>query len=516
MFRNGTQVAAVASTLYTFSGLACGTTYTLGVAAIDAVQNQSQPATVSAATLACGSSTSSQAPAPSGSTGSGTTTTTTTTSSAAPDTVAPSVPGGLVASGVGPVSVGLSWHASTDNVGVAGYRLYRGGVQVGTTSATSYVFTGLTCATSYTLAVAAVDAAGNLSAQASLTAKTAACTTTTPAGSPAPTGGTLAVAPGGSDTNPCTLQAPCASFDHAYHRATGGQTVQVAAGSYGPQTITADPTKTGPDVVFSPAGPVTVSLLSIGGSHLTFQNMTATWRALTTANTITLHNITSPGAIYITGGATNISIIGGQIYSPVPVSSDSQIASLYGKAPTNILFDGVSFHDFRDIGPGNLHHIECLQVGSAVNLTIQNSTFQNCETHDLFIRSWGYVNNSPYPLTNILIKNNTFAPTYTGYYSMQVLDDLWTGQPPTSVTIANNTFQQGIHINITHGTTLITGNTFPAMSTYLCNAFGPTTTLTNNTYTYGTPCGTNSTVLNPTTSPTPPPSGSGSTGTSGH
>ena len=177
--------------------------------------------------------------------------------------------------------------------------------------------------------------------------------------------------------------------------------------------------------------------------------MTAIWKALPTANTITLRNITSPGAIYITGGATNISIIGGQVYSPVPVSTDSQIASLYGKAPTNILFDGVSFHDFRDIGPGNLHHIECLQVGAAVNLTIQNSTFQNCETHDLFIRSWGFVNNSPYPLTNILIKNNTFAPTYTGYYSMQVLDDLWTGQPPTSVTIANNTFQQGIHVYIT-------------------------------------------------------------------
>jgi hypothetical protein len=513
LFRNGTQVAAVASTLYTFSGLACGTTYTLGIAAIDAVQNQSQQATVSGATLACGSSTSSQAPAPSGSTGSETTTTTTTPSSAAPDTVAPSVPGGLVVSGVGPVLVGLSWHASTDNVGVAGYRLYRGGVQVATTSATSYVFTGLTCATSYTLAVAAVDAAGNLSAQASLTAKTAACT---PVSTPGPTGGTLAVAPGGSDTNPCTLQAPCASFDHAYHRAIGGQTVQVAAGSYGPQTITADPTKTGPDVLFSPAGPVTVSLLSIGGSHLTFQNMTAIWKALPTANTITLRNITSPGAIYITGGATNISIIGGQVYSPVPVSTDSQIASLYGKAPTNILFDGVSFHDFRDIGPGNLHHIECLQVGGAVNLTIQNSTFQNCETHDLFIRSWGFVNNSPYPLTNILIKNNTFAPTYTGYYSMQVLDDLWTGQPPTSVTIANNTFQQGTHVYITHGTALITGNTLPAMSAFLCNAFSPTTTLTNNTYVYGTPCGTNSTVLNPVTSPNPPPSGSGSTGTSGH
>src|SRR5581483_9907564 len=418
---------------------------------------------------------------------------------------APSVPGGLVVSVAGPGSLGVSWRASTGNVGVAGYRLYRGGRQVGTTAQTSYVFAGLACATGYAFAVAAVDAAGNLSAQATLTAKTSACPTGTP---PPTTGGTLAVAPGGSDTNPCTPAAPCATFDHPYHRAGPGQTVQVAPGNYGAQTITPDPTKTGADVVFNPTGTVTVALLAIGGSHITFQNMSAVWKALPTANTITLHNISSPGAIYITGGATNISVIGGQVYSPVPVASDSLIASLYGKTPTNILFDGVAFHDFRDIGPGNLHHIECLQVGSATNLTIQNSSFQNCETHDLFIRSWGTtVNNSSYPLTNILIKNNTFAPTYTGYYAMQALDDLWTGQPATSITIANNTFQQGIHIAITNGTALITGNTLPAMSTYLCNAFSPTTTLTNNTYIYGTPCGTNSTVINPTGS-TP----SGSTG----
>jgi hypothetical protein len=408
---------------------------------------------------------------------------------------------------VGQTSVALSWSASAN---ATGYRVYLGGVQVGTTAATSYSFTAVSCATTYALGVAAVDAAGNVSGQATVAAKTSACAP----GAPAASGGSVTVAPGGSDTNPCTPAAPCATFDHAYHRAAPGQTIQVAAGTYGPQTITPDATKSGAstDVVFSPTGTVSVAKLAIGGSHLDFQNMSAVWKILPTANTVTLRNISSPGAVYITGGASNISVLGGQIYSPVPVSTDSQIASLYGHAPTNILFDGVSFHDFRDIGPGNLHHIECLQVGGATNLTIQNSTFQNCETHDLFIRSWGFVNNSPYPLSNIVIKNNTIAPTYTGYYAMQVLDDLWTAQPPTSVTIANNTFQQGIHINITHGTILLTGNTLPAMSAYLCNAFGPNSTLTNNTYTYGTPCGTNSTILNPT----PSPSGSTSTPAGGH
>ena len=62
----------------------------------------------------------------------------------------------------------LSWNASTDNVGVTGYGLYRGGAAVGSTNASTrtYTFTGLSCGTTYTLAVDAVDAAGNRSTQA--------------------------------------------------------------------------------------------------------------------------------------------------------------------------------------------------------------------------------------------------------------------------------------------------------------------------------------------------------------
>ena len=494
LFRDGIQVAAVATRVYTFSGLTCGRSYTLGVATIDAVDTQSTVTNITASTQACTSSESVDSNRTTGESG-GTPTTPV-------DNTAPSVPGHLAALAVKQTSVGLSWSASSDNVGVTGYRVYRGGSQAGSTAATSYTVTGLACATGYTLGVAAVDAAGNVSGQATVSVTTSACGSIPPAGATAPSSGSLAVAPAGSDTNPCTPSAPCATFDRAYHVASPGETVQVAAGSYGPQSITPDATKTGADVVFTAAGTVTVAKLAIGGSHLTFQNMSAVWKMLPTATAVTLRNISSPGAIYITGGASNISVLGGQIYSPVPVASDSQIASLYGKVPTNILFDGVSFHDFRDIGPGNLHHIECLQVGAAINLTIQNSTFTNCETHDLFIRSWGNANNSPSPLSNILIQNNSFAKTYTGYYAMQVLDDLWTGQPPTSVTITNNHFLQDINVVVTHGTASITNNYLPTMSAYMCqtlNSRNTTTSLSGNTYGTGVPCGTNSTVLNTTT-----------------
>ncbi|GAA2070812.1 GH12 family glycosyl hydrolase domain-containing protein [Actinomadura alba] len=88
------------------------------------------------------------------------------------DTTAPSTPTGLSASGVTSSGASLSWSASTDNVGVAGYDVYRaqgGGAftQVGTASGTSYTATGLSPATTYSFYVRARDAAGNVSGNSS-------------------------------------------------------------------------------------------------------------------------------------------------------------------------------------------------------------------------------------------------------------------------------------------------------------------------------------------------------------
>src|SRR5262249_45343340 len=85
---------------------------------------------------------------------------------AAPDTTAPSTPAGLTASAASSSQINLSWTASTDNVGVTGYRVYRGGALIATQgTATSYQDTGLSPSTTYSYAVQAFDAAGNSSAQ---------------------------------------------------------------------------------------------------------------------------------------------------------------------------------------------------------------------------------------------------------------------------------------------------------------------------------------------------------------
>src|SRR6202008_90189 len=89
-----------------------------------------------------------------------------------PDTQAPTAPTNLVQSGRTPTSISFSWSASTDNAGVAGYGLYRNATLLTTTTATTYTFAGLSCGTSYTLAVDAYDAGANRSAQTSITLST--------------------------------------------------------------------------------------------------------------------------------------------------------------------------------------------------------------------------------------------------------------------------------------------------------------------------------------------------------
>ena len=71
---------------------------------------------------------------------SGTGGTLTITSSA--DTAPPSVPGGLTATAASSSRINLDWSASTDNIGVTGYRVYRNGSQVGTATGTSYAARG--------------------------------------------------------------------------------------------------------------------------------------------------------------------------------------------------------------------------------------------------------------------------------------------------------------------------------------------------------------------------------------
>jgi len=109
------------------------------------------------------------------------------TTGVVPDTTPPSTPTGVTASAVSQSQINLSWSASTDNVAVTGYRVYRGGTLLTTVgNVTTYQNnTGLSASTNYSYRIAAIDAAGNASAQSTA----ASATTQTPT---APGSATLA------------------------------------------------------------------------------------------------------------------------------------------------------------------------------------------------------------------------------------------------------------------------------------------------------------------------------------
>ncbi len=81
-----------------------------------------------------------------------------------PDISAPSAPSGLIATPAGATQINIFWTTPPDNVGVAGYKVYRDGVLVGSPTMTNYSDTGLTALTAYSYTVSACDMTGNCSA----------------------------------------------------------------------------------------------------------------------------------------------------------------------------------------------------------------------------------------------------------------------------------------------------------------------------------------------------------------
>ncbi len=79
------------------------------------------------------------------------------------DSIAPSTPASVVATPVSQSQINLSWAPSTDNVGVAGYVVFRDSFAVATTTSASFIDIGLFASTTYTYEVQAFDTSFNYS-----------------------------------------------------------------------------------------------------------------------------------------------------------------------------------------------------------------------------------------------------------------------------------------------------------------------------------------------------------------
>lgn len=159
VLQDGVRVGETTSVSYLLAGLACGRTYAVSVDAYDAAGNRSQAAAVTVTTRAC-SSAPPPPPPP---------------RPPAADTQAPTVPGPIDVTSTSDTTITITWAASSDNRGVAGYGAYLDGTRVTGTPRTTLTFSGLSCGTSYIVAVDAYDAARNQSEQASVVAGTSPC-----------------------------------------------------------------------------------------------------------------------------------------------------------------------------------------------------------------------------------------------------------------------------------------------------------------------------------------------------
>ena len=169
IYRDGGPAPVATVNATTFSDAGVAGTHSYGVTAIDAVGNESGLSNIASATANAG------------------------------DIVPPSAPTSLVATAnLATGTIELSWTASTDDVGVTGYRVFRdnGTTPIATVSGTT--FNDPNQLGTHVYAVAAIDAAGNQSPLSN----SATATITIPEGS------TLA----GLTVDPATVTAPANSI----------------------------------------------------------------------------------------------------------------------------------------------------------------------------------------------------------------------------------------------------------------------------------------------------------------
>jgi chitodextrinase len=480
VLRDGTKIGEGPGTLggytntWNDSGRKCGTKYTYSVAGVDKAGAVGSPATLSVTTATCDQSAPppppSSPPPPPANTN---------------DTTAPSKPLNVSASTRTATSIALTWQPSTDDVAVTGYGVYRGGSRVATPTAAAWIFSGLTCNTSYTLAVDAVDAAGNRSQQATVMVSTTGCADTQAptaatglkASNVTGTGATLSWSPssdnvgvGGYDvlrngtkvtsvsaTSAALSGLSCATaytfgvvaYDAAGNRAPTAQLVTTtAACAAAPTPPPPPPTTPGlielsgnvsgstveQEIASAPSGAVTIRPAK--GATVTVSGDVGLSRP-----SVTLDGMTFTGVVNFNPGSTgsrlsNSKAMGFNIFGADNIVLDGNSFDGRGVDNQNVIWDqpagstpdgwritNNSFSNFyRDDGS----HSEALYVGYSTNGLIQGNTFtNNGNTSHVFFTWFGTMASAStsYP-RSMCVKDNTFNATHGAYFDVNLREEI--------------------------------------------------------------------------------------------
>jgi hypothetical protein len=223
----------------------------------------------------------------------------------------------------------------------------------------------------------------------------------------------LHISVSGSDSSNCTAVAPCASLARAFLISRPGQVVLIGPGAYPSQTIAARDLP-GPAVVFRSATKIRpqIQQLRVFGSHLEFQNVKfGEWTVQDPAAHVTFRNA-STGRFTI-ASAHFISIIGGTAGPFHDTSNNIGPSDLTTRVPpSNVLIDGVTFHDFTKRTEGA--HVDCLHSWGVTGLIVRNSRFVHCEHFDILLDG-GAAAGLP---RNVTIENNFLDCCVSGYFAV--------------------------------------------------------------------------------------------------
>ena len=358
----------------------------------------------------------------------------------AADTQPPSVPQGLIVAGKTRTTVTLAWRATSDNVGVVGYRLYRNDVRVAAVKLLRYSFVGLRCGTRYRLALEAVDAAGNPSyrPEAVAVAVTNACAprpappkptakpparVTRPKSPPAPPVGTAHVwvdANGGSCSRSVTPRAyadarACRNLQSAYHAAQAGETVAIRTATYPGQTLAAGTKR----VTFRAAGPgrPTFGHFVSAAANVTVRGVVIQDRSeqsgtctnapygilVACGQSQTYDNVIVDGLN--TGGKHGIETPGrGFTLKNSEIRNIRDRKGFEGGAD-DMLFENNYWHDIT-IRTDGVHN-ECMYINGGNRSVYRRNLFIGCPVMAMFFTNWS---GGP-PYRDVLIENNVFGHT---------------------------------------------------------------------------------------------------------
>jgi hypothetical protein len=282
--------------------------------------------------------------------------------------------------------------------------------------------------------------------------------------------GNMFVAPNGSDAgrncrrftglvsnpDPSGLSV-CQSFDRAYHLGFAGDTIEVAAGGYGGQRLTAKTRAVAPGVVVrpTPGADVAVDDLVTSGSWVTIRDVTVAtganhargWK--NTGSNVVLDNVdvTGPWAnVGITGGS-NVTWKNSGLGDPgntqirLCMKGDGEPVELSNVS--NLVFSNIDFYPFQPelgnpiCGPDGNMHLETIRVWDGVNgWRLERSRFHSGDGSGSARVFFSKISGAD--ATNITFVNNWF-----GRSSGSVSIYLTRNSPCTNYVFAYNYWEQG-------------------------------------------------------------------------